>query len=192
MEEKLTREDLILIYLLMAVDGEVSEIESARFDELLEAYELNSEKNSIIGNAKDILSNLSPEEADNEEADDMESLYALYRRAIIKITRGDYSFDWMTVEHKKQLLWTMVNMAFADQIIAANEKNLLVVVAKESDCEWSMVEQMLDAAKALYALDVQRNWLKTEVSKPSCEIEAIIKELDENQEVIKKNIEVLF
>lgn len=187
MEEKLTREELILIYLLMAVDGEVSEIESVRFNELLEAYELNSEKNSIIGNAKDILSKLSP-----EEADDMESLYALYRRAIIKITRGDYSFDWMPVEHKKQLLWTMVNIAFADQIIAANEKNLLVVVAKESDCEWSMVEQMLDAAKALYALDVQRNWLKTEVSKPYCEIEAMIKELDENQEVIKKNIEVLF
>ncbi len=181
-EEQLTREGLILIYLLMAADGEVSEIESARFDELLEAYELNSEKNSIIGNAKDILSKLSPEEADN-----METLYALYKESSMK--SDVYFFHWMP---KRLLLWTMVNMAFADQIIATNEKNLLEVVAKESDCEWSVVEQMLDAAKALYALDVQRNWLKTEVSKPYCEIEALVKELDKNQEVIKKNLEILF
>ena len=181
-EEKLTREDLILIYLLMSVDGEVSEEESARFVELLDAYDLKGEKNSIIGTAQDILAKLSSSEKDN-----MESLFALYKE-----TGMESSLYYLSNEHKRLLLWAMVNMSFADQVIAANEKNFLEVIAKEIDCEWSVVEQMLDAAKALYALEVQRNWLKTEVSKPYKEIEVLVNELDKNQEVIKKNIEVLF
>ncbi len=183
MEQKLTREDLILIYLLMSVDGEVSEIESARFDELLDAYDLKGEKNSLIGTAQDILAKIS-----SSEKDKMESLFALYKETGME---SSWYYLHMSIEHKRLLLWTLVNMTFADQIIATNEKKLLEVVAKEIHCEWSIVEQMLDAAKALYALDVQRNWLKTEVSKPFKEIEALVNELDKNQEVIKKNIGIL-
>ncbi len=212
MEEKLTREDFVLIYLLMSVDGEISEMESTRFDELLEAYELKAEKNSLIGMAQDILEQLPPDEKNN-----MESLYALYKKAIIKKHSGGSASQTSTLttaaflslgtavkaeasifsgiirkKRKMLLLWTMVNMSFADQIIAANERQFLVAVAHDIDCEWSIVEQMLDAAKALYALDVQRNWLKTEVSKPYEEIEILVKEFDKNQEIIKNNIAVLF
>lgn len=191
MEQKLTEEDMILIYLLMSVDGEISEIESTRFDELLEAYKLKAEKNSLIGLAQDILAQLPPEEKKN-----MESLYALYKETMMKSSSGRIGIPFvlrtMSREHKRLLIWTMVNMAFADQIIATNERQLLVAVAHANDCEWSIVEQMLDAAKALYALDVQRNWLKTETSKPYEEIETLVKELDKNQEVIKNNIAVLF
>lgn len=194
MEEKLTKEDLILVYILMSVDGEVSEEESAKFEELLDAYDLKGSKNSLIGTAQDILAKLSP-----SEKDDMATLYALYKEYIMKNAVGKplmlasiMALDRFGNSRKRFLLWIMVNMAFADQVISENERKLLSEVAQHINLEWSVVEEMIDAAKALYALEIQKNWLKTKVVKPYEEIEPFVTELEKNQEVIKKNIELLF
>lgn len=107
---RLGKNDMILIYLLMSIDGVVSDNEQKQFYELLEQYGLKNEKNTIVGKAKDVL-----EQIDSTNLETTELIRTFY---------GEYKTDR---KNYKEVLWSLVNMSFADKELSDNERTFIEV-----------------------------------------------------------------
>lgn len=171
------KKDLILIYLLMSVDGNVSKEELEKFYELVKQFGVESEERAIIDIAKRILSQVEPEDLCLGKVNELYERYSI-----------TYS-SWSYPKEDKQLLWTMINMAFVDGEFSANEKKFIFeCFCKDKKIKFSIIDEMTETAKTLYSIYSYRDWLKVNSKKSYSETEAIINELDKNQKVLEENV----
>ena len=182
------KKDLILIYLLMSVDEKVSKEELEKFHELVKQSGVESEERAIIDSAKGILSQVEPEDLC---LGDVNELYEKYKNAIPSLCSFAEAISTIYSDPKKdkQLLWVMINMAFADGEFSENEKNFIFnCYCNDKKIESSITDEMVESAKTLYSLYSYRDWLKLNSKKSYSETEAIINELDKNQKVLEENV----
>ena len=222
--------EMVLVYLLMASDGTVSDDELLRFDELLAHYELQSKKNAIIGSAKDVvdsvevpkdsdkyphtlyeawkqLANTQGESKKNADFGDMVDsatilAYGLSISKHFKRMRENKATitdevqeeklsipkSFSRMRENKATLWTLINMAFADGECSGAEKIFIARFSTDMNIDWDIAEEMMDIAKAMYAVQKQLDWLKSDVKKPYGEIETFVQELNKNQSVLEEQL----
>lgn len=198
--------EMVLVYLLMASDGTVSDDELLRFDELLAHYELQSKKNAIIGSAKDVvdsvevpkdsdkyphtlyeawkqLANTQGESKKNANSSGMFGIATLLAQGLLSIPKS-----FRRMRENKATLWTLINMAFADGECSGAEKIFIARFSTDMNIDWDIAEEMMDIAKAMYAVQKQLDWLKNDVKKPYGEIETFVQELNKNQSVLEEQL----
>lgn len=173
------KDDLVLFYLLMSVDGNVSAEEENQFDELLKQSGFLESKNTVIGKAKDILSSV---EAENDrEKNTIQLLYDKYKSHGNTINGKPYH---------KELLWTMINMAMVDDDFSENEKKFIYCCSKDWEISASILGEMIEIAKTLYSLHSHLDFLKS-INRPYREIEPLVNELNVNKAVLEENLKEL-
>lgn len=175
------KDDLVLVYLLMSVDGNVSAEEENQFDELLKQSGFLESKNTVIGNAKDILSSVEPEM--NDPQNWLQGLHKKYKlNFALGKRRSKTKF--------KELLWTMINMTMIDKDFSVNEKKFIDCCCKDWNIEDSLLDEMIEIAKTLYSLYSHLDLLKS-VNRPYGEIEPLVNELNVNKAVLEENLKDL-
>lgn len=176
--------EMVLVYLLMASDGTVSDDKLLRFDELLAHYELQSKKNAIIGSAKDVVDSVEvPKDSDKYP----HTLYEAWKQ--LANTQGlSISKRFRRMRENKATLWTLINMAFADGECSGAKKIFIARFSTDMNIDWDIAEEMMDIAKAMYAVQKQLDWLKSDVKKPYGEIETFVQELNKNQSLLEEQL----
>lgn len=184
------KDDLVLVYLLMSVDGNVSAEEENQFDELLKQSGFLESKNTVIGKAKDILFSVEPEM--NDPQNWLQGLHKKYKSQL----ENDYSNNFFGLRNRrskakfKELLWTMINMALVDKDFSENEKKFIDCCCKDWNVEDSLLDEMIEIAKTLYSLYSHLDLLKS-VNRPYGEIEPLVNELNVNKAVLEENLKDL-
>ena len=184
------KDDLVLVYLLMSVDGNVSVEEENQFDELLKQSGFMESKNTVIGKAKDILSSVEPDM--NDPQNWLQGLHKKYKSQL----ENDYSNNFFALGNRrskakfKELLWTIINMAMVDKDFSENEKKFIDCCCKDWNIEDSLLDEMIEIAKTLYSLYSHLDLLKS-VNRPYGEIEPLVNELNVNKAVLEENLKDL-
>lgn len=207
---KLKLNELMLVYLLMNIDGSVSNEEMERFDEVLKEYDSLDKKDFIIETVNEILANEFPETTRVKSIFEEFNKYLSSQTFANKVKAspsfvGGAAIPILSVGlaaltvgssfesrfHSKLLLWTLINMAMADGVCVESERELIISYSNKVDLPSLLVEELFDIAKAMYSLEVHKEWLKNENKKPYGEIEPLMKELEKNSEVLKQNLQNL-
>lgn len=189
------KDDLVLVYLLMSVDGNVSAEEDNQFDELLKQSGFSEAKNTVIGKAKDILSSVEAEMNDSQNW--LEGLHKKYKSQLENdcSNNSGYLLNFVLGNRRskaeyKELLWAMVNMAMIDNDFSENEKKFIGCCCKDWNVEDSLLEEMIEIAKTLYSLYSHLDLLKS-INRSYGEIEPLVNELNANKAVLEENLKDL-
>lgn len=195
--------EMVLVYLLMASDGTVSDDKLLRFDELLAHYELQSKKNAIIGSAKDVVDSVEvPKDSDkyphtlyeawkqlaNTQGESKKNANSGGMFGIATLLAQGLSKSFSRMRENKATLWTLINMAFADGECSGAKKIFIARFSTDMNIDWDIAEEMMDIAKAMYAVQKQLDWLKNDVKKPYGEIETFVQELNKNQSLLEEQL----
>jgi hypothetical protein len=173
---------LKIAYLFLAIDGQTDEALLSNFDLLGQKFDdFASARGKIIRWGKQSLT----QSIDGKDRDDVIS------EKIIKLADPQpYSYPVHFAKDKaecKQCLWMLVNLAWHDGGCSDKKKKLLRTLMRKWNIDKSVLLEMEDTAETLSILDHYRTWVKT-TEEPYGFIDAVVKELDKNQQEIAENI----
>lgn len=174
------KNELKIYYLFMLVNGECSEGENDRFDSLCKEYNIDSsEKKEIISESEKVLETFG-------------NRFDLIKEEICKIvdenTKDFFSFFYSC--DKKRLIWTLLNLGYADEEFSDIEKNIVDLLATNFKLEKVDYEEMIDSAETILSLVKEKEWLKT-TRRPYDEVTNKIAKTDEAIKHLYENIELL-
>ncbi|MBR4246730.1 MAG: TerB family tellurite resistance protein [Treponema sp.] len=168
------KNDFIIIYLFLSLDGRVTVREHNLFKEIMkhEGYD-DADVKEIGRTTMNIISDAYSTEN---------------RESLIRHQFEKYSKDAQTgnTEHNRTVLWTLINLGFSDKSYSKAEQRLIHLYAKNMGLDKSYVLELEDAAKAMLSIINERESLEKFYFPNS-----IRKELAENQKILEKQVSAL-
>ena len=169
---------IMMMYYMIALDGEITEDEMKQFDEMGMAVD------SLFPEMKE---KFIPEcIAQIEKAIDPEDYYDVIQEGadsvLTKIPRSKQSEIT-----PKLLLWNLLAIANSDGDYADIERKFLKFTARKLDIDKSVFLEMESTVQTLTALEHETEWLKT-TNRPYVVIEEMINELEDRKQVIRNSI----
>lgn len=175
-------DQLIIIYLFMKADGECSKEEIGRFNEICESKHVSDRDKQIVIDYCEKL-NLG-RNTDNSSK---------VINEINNILRNGYyqSNVHSTIDRKVEafLIWTLMNLAYADDEYSQAEKNVINFLISCFDLDRSILDEFNDTIQTILRLSQQIEWIKT-TDRGYDSINNCIKEYDENMHELYHNIEI--
>lgn len=172
---------IMMMYYLIALDGEITEDEMAQFDEMGAATD------SMYPHMKQTFINECRTQI--AKAIDPEDYYDVIQEgadyALTKIPRS--KFSEIT---PKLLLWNLLVIAHSDHAYADIERKFLKFTARKLDIDKSVFLEMEATLQTLTAIEAEMDWLKT-TNRPYTVIEQMVNELEDRKQVIQKSIHAL-
>lgn len=144
-------DELKIFYLFMCVDGDLSEKERDNFDFLKKSLEVSGcEAEKVI----DYCNNIGFK--------DDEDNYELVEDELIKIFRSNFSDpDVLGISDSEKLfiIWSLINLGYADGVYSESEKRTVRFIAKFLDVDKQIIDVMVDNADTILALVLEKERL---------------------------------
>lgn len=132
------KKELMLYYLYMMSDGEVSKEEVKFFNQICKEFTIESEKKkAIISECKEL-------GADEE--------------GILKvIMEKDLDTAWYA--NKTRVLWNLIDLGYADKFYSDPEKEIVKHLVEKWEIDEVVYQEMVDTAETMLALTRQKEWM---------------------------------
>lgn len=170
-----------IVYYMMMADGEIADSEMGKFNEIGK----NCTRHSLYGNIssfdsdrKEIVSECKNQmEKSFDDSDYMEVL----KEGVLESIKASRFDDF----GKRNLLWMLVNMSFADGDCSKKEEELLRYVARQLEIgkAYLCLAEMEDTAKALLALENKKKWAENS-TMPYNEVKVMIDEIEKDLDIL--------
>lgn len=183
--------------LFIKVDGACDEAEEALLNKVYQEMNINeSLKEEVLYDCASI----SVERGDNScgiiaaidrIVDDLGSYSSLSRASTEHAFHGPAMFPGAKKGPTVQanLLWTLINLGYADKIYTSAERKVVRHLAKIWNINKNLVTEFEDTADTILLLTNQQTWLKTESGWGYDKINERLKEIDKQVELMSKNLE---
>ena len=176
-----TKNAIKIIYYMMAVDGQITQSEEEKFDEICMAldpdYPVN--KDDIISECRNQLDKLI------DEDDYYDVIQDGVEDAIIKSMKTEDSFIT-----PKILVWDLLTIAYSDDSYDAIERKLLKYIVRKLDIDKAVFAEMESSILTLMDLEKELKWIKT-TDRPYLTIEAMVNEIQDRKSVIFESVKDL-
>lgn len=183
--KRIGKEEAIqIIYYLMSVDGHIEQCETIFFDKIAEAFGVDD-------------SNAWKEAAEKTEKilSSTSELSTLYKKIYLRVNKlfagQDDNIYWESSISSYLLVWNMMVLAIKDMEYSANELKLINYVAERLEIDLSILAEMDNAIRALYAIQNEMKWLKDNIGVGD-ELEKALESLEKRTKVIEDNVKMLF
>lgn len=167
--------EAMLYYLYMMADGDVSYSEKKIFEKLCKELSIDTEtRESIIEKCKgvntaNIFSTIVREKLDDEV--------------------GQGWFGLRDASSLAQIIWNLVNLAYADFVYSDQEKKIVKYLVDKWAISTEIYQEFVDTADTMFALTKQRDWITSTFSEgAAARVDAEINQLLED---VKLTIEEL-
>lgn len=177
---------LQIIYYLMAADGYVSEPEELKFDAIAKDLNVSADdKKKVVEKCKAQISKV----IDNDEYFD-----------VIKEGVGDCLIDdglyhsnlfWDKRVSNKVLVWDLLAVSFSDESYSKQERDLIKYIVRNISMDKSIFLEMENSMKAIYAVNGEIYWLKSNKDRPYQMVQCNLEELNKRKAVIEKSVKKL-
>lgn len=183
--------------LFIKVDGACDEAEEALLNKVYQEMNINeSLKEEVLYDCASI----SVERGDNSAriiaaidriVDDLGAYSSLSRASTEHAFHGPAMFSGVKKGPTVQanLLWTLINLGYADKIYTSAERKVVRHLAKIWNINKNLVTEFEDTADTILLLTNQQTWLKTESGWGYDKINERLKEIDKQVELMSKNLE---
>jgi len=172
-----------IAYYLMAVDGHVTYHENEAFKEIAKGFGITEDEEweEAVQRSRTILSkNVEPDQ-----------IYDKIRKEVQELLNDeDYLWQGNSVS-SHLLIWNLMTLSISDNVYSENEEKIIRYVANKCEVDKTILLEMDNALKALYALTNEQNWLNKS-GKPDKEIQSILCELHERKTMIQNSISIYF
>lgn len=174
-----------IVYYLTAVDGDVSKQEKIEFRKIAEGFGVynSADWEGAAQNCKSIL---------NKRLD-QDWKYNLIKTAVGKLlseNANTYLWEYNSVS-SYLLIWNMMTLSIVDGEYSENEDKLIKYVAEECGVDKTVLLEMDNALRALYAISNEEKYLKMS-GKPEKEIKPLMSEMKKRKNTIKDSISIFF
>lgn len=183
--------------LFIKVDGACDEAEEALLNKVYQEMNISeSLKEEVLYDCASI----SVERGDNSAriiaaidriVDDLGSYSSLSRASTEYAFHGPAMFSGAKKGPTVQanLLWTLINLGYADKTYTSAERKVVRHLAKIWNINKNLVTEFEDTADTILLLTNQQTWLKTESGWGYDKINERLKEIDKQVELMSKNLE---
>lgn len=180
---RVEKEDAVKIaYYLMAVDGNIERCEKTFFKKVAEGFEVSDANawNEAIDKTDDIL----------DSTDDLDIIYKKVISEVDKLIKGpdEYVSRWSSVT-ANLLVWNLMTLAIKDMDFSANEIKMINHIAGKLDVDSTILVEMDNAIRALYAIQGEMKWLEDN-SDDQYESDKLVKELKGRTKTIEDSIRI--
>ena len=174
-----TKNALMVIYYLMAADGEVFHSEEEKFDVLGKDLDPDFDKNKvqIIEDCRKYI--------EVEKADYFDTLLDGVEKALASSVRSVDSFIT-----PKLLVWDLLTVAYSDENYDVREKDLIRNVVRRLGIDKAVFEELESSIRTLIDLEKEKQWIKT-TDRPYLTIEAMVNEIEDRKQVIFESVKEL-
>lgn len=185
-----TREALLIIYYLMAVDGEICQAEEDKFITICEALDPDFNEE-----AKEMISKRCQKQLD--KVIDEDEYYDVIKEGVEACLQEEY------IEHAqikflgrppfidgRLLVWDLLTIAFSDGKYTEEERKLIKLVTRKLDIDKSLLLEMENSIKTILALDREEAWLR-KTNRSYTSIESLINEISNRRNIIKRSVDQL-
>lgn len=185
-------EEAKLYYIFMLADGETSEEEQRKFDEICTMLELDKVKRKEV---KDFCS-LKMKNCSN----DFIKVKTVIRE-VLKINDGEDRFTFYGVTStgatdKARIIWTMINLGYSDSEFAKIEMSIINYLVDVFEFDQILYKDMLDTAETILSLTDHKEWIgkqRWSHDKTYGEITRIDKKIKQLYKNVQQNIdEILY
>lgn len=165
------KKEVMLYYLYMLSDGEISYSEEKQFNEICKELHLSEEdKQSAIARCKEVAKN--PKAAldviVNEKIDEQV---------------GQGWFGLKDASTLARIMWNLVNLGYADTYYSEEEKKIVKHLIKKWEVDPEVYQEMVDTADTMLALTKQKEWVISKFPRGS--------ERDEKEKKIDSEINTM-
>ena len=166
---------------MMAVDGQITQSEEEKFDEICMALDPDYpvKKDDIISECRNQLDKLI------DEDDYYDVIQDGVEDAIIKSMKTEDSFIT-----PKILVWDLLTIAYSDDSYDAIERKLLKYIVRKLDIDKAVFAEMESSILTLMDLEKELKWIKT-TDRPYLTIEAMVNEIQDRKSVIFESVKDL-
>lgn len=169
--ERSRKEEVMLYYLYMMADGEISYSEEKLFDEICKELNINEDdKQAAISKCNEntdkngeILDLIMTEKIDEHVSEGMLG------------KRNDYQLA--------RVMWNLVNLGYADTYYSEEEKKIANHLVEKWEVDKEIYQEMVDTADTMLALTRQKEWVISKFPKG--------KERDEKEKKIDSEINTM-
>lgn len=88
-----------------------------------------------------------------------------------------------------QVIWTLINLGYADKEYSDSEKKVVAHLVQRWDMDPALIAELNDTADALLALTMQKEWVENS-AKPYREVHEIVEEVERNIASLSAAVEV--
>ena len=176
-----------LAYYLMAVDGHISEYEEEYFEEVAKGFgvtdtDVLEETREDVEEILELTSNLKIiynliersvskliERIKNKENYNSYDITTEYNLSIYDIEDSTSTEEFLSVNYitPNILLWNLMTMAIKDLDYSENERMLIKYIAGKLNVDETVLVEMDNSIRALYAVQNDLNWIKDNVKDKS-------------------------
>lgn len=176
-----------LAYYLMAVDGYISEYEEEYFEEVAKGFgvtdtDVLEETREDVEEILELTSNLKIiynliersvskliERIKNKENYNSYDITTEYNLSIYDIEDSTSTEEFLSVNYitPNILLWNLMTMAIKDLDYSENERMLIKYIAGKLNVDETVLVEMDNSIRALYAVQNDLNWIKDNVKDKS-------------------------
>lgn len=147
-----------LYYIFMLADGESTNEEQKKFDEICMVLEVDKRiKNEIIKFCSTKMigysSNFQEIKTIIEEVLNINKDRNIFNLSII---------DTFLSDHKARIIWTMINLGYSDNDFTQIEKSIIAYLVDIFELENVLYSDMLDSADTILALTERKDWVKNQ------------------------------
>ena len=175
-----------ICYLFMLADGECSESERKRFAVICKKV------CGVDANTREEIEESCEKIPLNEGPDN----WRMAIREIGKVIEDEHLDCWTTKSERTTILWTLINLGYADKEYGESEKIVTNYVAKEFKIAPEDYFALQDIADTMVALEKQKEWLNNstcthaEYINEMSEIDKAMKRLEKSIKVIAEQADI--
>lgn len=147
--------EIMLYYLYMMADGEVSYSEEKIFDTICKELGIdNDERDSVIKKC-------------NELVDSTANVFDIIIEEKIDEQIGQGWFGLRDASSLARIVWNLVNLGFADSFFSDEEKKIVNYLNDKWSINPEVYREFVDTANTMLALTNKRKWIISAFSKSS-------------------------
>lgn len=173
---------LTITYLFMNTDGYCAREEMERFNLICDAFDVSkAEKDAVISYVTD----LRLTDKDNSDAviSEIEYFVTEYNK------QENMDNKLFTENEKAQIIWTLINLGYADYEYAPSEDKVIKQLASFWNVDENLVESFFDTAESILALVKKKDWIAT-TDKSEAEKAKLCKKIDTDIQEMYVKVEV--
>ncbi len=141
--------EAMLYCLYMMADGEISYSEEKIFDVLCKEMNVNEDEQKEI---MEECRRLAPEKS-----------YVLYQmhesNLLEQLEKGRSFFHWLSKRKKREIIWNLVNLGYADSVYLEDEKKIVDFLLQKWEISRAFYQNLLDIADTMLSLSKQKEWV---------------------------------
>lgn len=187
------RDALRIMYCLMLIDGNVSEEEEKKFNEIGLAcdQDFDSCKKQLIDECNGVVQAESAQgvELVSTVSEDSEEYYDQIHDYVGDLIKEENFYQTEGVR-AKGLIWNLLAIAYSEGDYSTNERRLLRYIAKKSGVENTILLEMEHTFSTLIAIEKEEEWLKSS-DRPYKVIEERVVELSNRKNAIMQGVNAL-